>query len=275
MKLFGKIALCFGLLMASPVASGTALETMKNRGDMLGWEAVGRLDLADGGFCTAVLIATDQVLTAAHCLYDPETRKSRDARNAVFRAGYLNGDALTERRVEKYVIAEGYVNEGGKATARSIPRDVALLKLDSPIFSSEADPFLVHSGSEDVTNVQVMSYGRGRSQAMSWQRRCNKVGHYKTILEFDCDTTFGSSGAPVFVKHGGRVRILSLVSGGTNLEDGSTRVFGMELQEVVSDLKRKMHGESAVVNRVGTGAKRITVGGGNRAGGARFVKVGQ
>lgn len=275
MKVIGKITLCLSLLFANSVASGTQLVTMKNRGDMLGWEAVGRLDLADGGFCTAVLIASDQVLTAAHCLYDADTRKPRDARNAVFRAGYLNGDALTERRVEKYVIAKGYVNEGGKATERSIPRDVALLKLDSPIFSSEANPFLVHSGTEDVTHVQVMSYGRGRSQAMSWQRQCNKVGQYKTILEFDCDTTFGSSGAPVFVRHGGRVRILSLVSGGTNLKDGSTRVFGMELQEVVSELKREMRGENAVVNRVGTGAKRITVGGSKRAGGARFVKVGQ
>ena len=38
------------------------------------WEAVGRLDIDGVGFCTGALIAPDIVLTAAHCLFDKESK---------------------------------------------------------------------------------------------------------------------------------------------------------------------------------------------------------
>jgi protease YdgD len=36
------------------------------------WKAVGRLALPDGSWCTATLVSTDLILTAAHCVMDPE-----------------------------------------------------------------------------------------------------------------------------------------------------------------------------------------------------------
>jgi protease YdgD len=40
------------------------------------------------------------------------------------------------------------------------------------------------------------------------------------ILAFDCDVTFGSSGAPVFRIDGSRIRIVSVVWAGHAREDG-------------------------------------------------------
>lgn len=75
----------FGIFasFASAMQAGSALEVMENRGDMLGWEAVGRLDLPSG-FCTGVLISKDQVLTAAHCLFERKTARKIDVKGAVF-----------------------------------------------------------------------------------------------------------------------------------------------------------------------------------------------
>ena len=66
-------ALLFATSGASAQTSG--LIRLTDRDDLFGWEAVGRVDLGRDGYCTGVLIAPDQVLTAAHCVYD---RKARD-----------------------------------------------------------------------------------------------------------------------------------------------------------------------------------------------------
>ena len=58
------VFLATGLSAQSP----TGLVKLGDRDDLLGWEAVGRLDQEGVGFCTGTLIAPDLVLTAAHCV---------------------------------------------------------------------------------------------------------------------------------------------------------------------------------------------------------------
>ena len=267
------LALLFATLTGvGPAQAGSALQVMDSRGDMLGWEAVGRVDLNGKGYCTGVLIAPDQVLTAAHCLFDDAGRPLETTR-ARFRAGYLNGEALVDRKVSKYLVAEGYEFNGPKLTLEEAAKDVALLKLEYPIYSSEADPFLVHDGNTPVEHVQVMSYGRGRDEAMSWQRRCGRLHATEELMFFDCDITFGSSGAPVFVRYGNRVRILSLVSGFGTANNGQDYVIGMQLPKMIARLRARMRNSDAPVAKVGSGARRITTGGENRTSGAKFLKV--
>lgn len=258
--------------LALPAFAGSQLEVMDTRGDMLGWEAVGRIDMAGHGFCTGVLIAPDQVLTAAHCLFDKKTGKALSADRIVFRSGYLKGDALSERRGSKFVVADGYVPGGNLHDIENATRDVAILRLQSPISSSEADPFrIAETGGTGA--VQVMSYGRGRTEAMSWQRRCDLTQEHGALKLFDCDVTFGSSGAPVFVKTGTRVRIFSLVSGTAMLNDGSQIGVGMALPKVVSNLRAKLRNGGASTTKVSSGARRIKIGGGKSESGAKFIRA--
>ena len=265
-KFFSLLA-SLALFASSAGAEGTALERMTQRGDILGWEAVGRLDLGDG-FCTATLIASDLLLTAAHCLYDEKTGEKKPFDKMLFRAGYRDGQSIAEVKISGGVAHPEY-RPGVGPTIENIRVDAALLQLVRQIPTATAGPFVIHSGAAQGEKVNVVSYGRGRTEAPSWQRECTVLERAQGILVFDCNVTFGSSGSPVFLKENNRMRILSLVSSGV-MEGDERYSFGMELPEVVATLKQAMRGGRGLSGTLNTGARF----GGSRTGtGAKFVRA--
>lgn len=262
-----------GALLALPAAAQTSgLDRLTLRGDLLGWEAVGRLDLP-GGYCTGVLIASDTVLTAAHCLYDERADVWIDPRTVTFRAGLRDGESIADRTGARAVAHARYVPTNWNSEM-SIRHDVALMELSEPIPSATAAPFVVQSPSRVSRRVSLVSYGRGRDDALSRQRACELLGRQGGLLAFDCDAERGSSGAPVFDLSGNRARIVSIISGGSRMR-GVEISLGMELPGVVDDLRRAMRSGNGVWPAQEVGSRRLRVGDrpdGEGDGGVRFLR---
>jgi len=138
-----------------------------------------------------------------------------------------------------------------------------------PIPTHELDPFAVFSGTLPQGSVSVVSYGKGRSDALSRQNRCQVLGRQHGLIAMDCDVTFGSSGAPVFTHLNGRGQIASVISGGGTY--GDTEVaLGMALPKLVSDLKRQMRANKPAPRAQ---VRRLSIGSNKSTSGAKFVTV--
>ncbi|PZQ96672.1 MAG: trypsin [Cereibacter sphaeroides] len=258
-------------LIAAPVLADTGLDRLTRRDQSFGWEAVGRVDIGDKAFCTGTLIATDLVLTAAHCVYDGSTGQPEDVSTMRFRAGLSDGVSIAEVAVARAVAHPGYdpQEQTGK---NSIGHDLALLQLAEPIPAAVASPFVVQSPGS-AGEVSVVSYARGREDALSWQRSCRVLGRQQGLLAFNCDVDFGSSGAPVFDRSGNRARIVSIISAGRKDAEG-TIAFGMELPSLLADLKTALRSGRGVIEapKAAPTIRRIGQSGGTRDISARFVK---
>jgi Trypsin len=138
------------MLLALPLAAqdantgldNTGLDRLTRRDQLLGWEAVGRIDIAGGGFCTGTLIATDLVLTAGHCVKDRDGTPI-DASLMTFRAGLSDGTAIAEAKVARTVAHPDYTG-AWPAPLEQLRLDVALLQLQTAIPRRAGRP--VHGG---------------------------------------------------------------------------------------------------------------------------------
>jgi protease YdgD len=261
-------AIFLAVVLAGPAFSqGSGLIRLTDRDDLFGWEAVGRVDIGKHGYCTGVLIAPDLVLTAAHCVYGRDDTPVK-ASDLSFRAGLRDGVAIAERAVTRFAAHKKY-DPTLPFSAETVRYDAAVLQLDTPIPSAEASPFALHVGADKGQRVAVVSYGRGRDAALSWQRDCGVLWRAQSLMAFDCNITFGSSGAPVFVREAGRARILSLISGGRM--GGEHQAYGMELPALVDRLKRDLRALPKATAKPGE-IRRVKVGQGSTASGAKFTK---
>ena len=254
-RVCGFACLMVGSLVTAGNHRDTDLIKLQTGDDGRDWEAVGRLDLDGKGFCTGALIAPDQVLTAAHCLYSRATGERIDPARIEFRAGWRNGRAEAYRMVRRAVPHPDYEYSGSVTTER-VKNDVALLELSQPIRNGRISPFDIGSRPRKGERVGVVSYAANRSEAPSLQEACRVMARQFGMLVLSCDVDFGSSGAPVFTFHDGQAQIASVISAKAELR-GQRVSLGTGLEAQVDTLMAELEAGKGVFQDAAPQIRRL------------------
>lgn len=195
------------LLLAGTATADDGGRRMLTEDEAVPFRAVGRVNIAGDRFCTGTLIAPDQVLTAAHCLYNPQTGARVQPNEIRFVAGLRIEKKAAMRRVVRVFADPDFTF--GRAGPDGVGADLALLILAVPIPAKAAVPIDVGAGRAPFT---IVSYGRDRPQAPSIETGCRVISSYGEGMALDCPVTEGVSGAPILAGSGDDRRIVGVVS---------------------------------------------------------------
>lgn len=195
------------------------------------WRAVGRLDVAQKGFCTGTLIDYRVVLTAAHCVL--ENGQLIDPARMQFFAGLRGTTFLAERAVRRVTVHPLAV-EGDDRD--SLKHDIAILELQRPIRLPQVAPFEVAEAPRMGQDVAVVSYASGRSEAPSLEQLCRSLGSEDGVLVLSCEVEFGASGSPVF-RDG---HIVGMIAAMADLR-GARVALALDLPDLLEQLRSSDH----------------------------------
>ena len=190
------------------------------------WGAIGQINTT--GYrrttsCTGSLIVTNLVITAAHCVMDPWSRKPFPLHQIHFLAGVRGSSWLGHSTAKCLHFPPKYEYVGPSRILPSLPfqdvpqraflRDVVLIVLKDDlnnITPLELDRAQVKSS--DISLVHA-SYPADRRYVLTAHFGCHLLARDQDLWFTDCDTHAASSGGPVFIQRTEDLKLAAVMVG--------------------------------------------------------------
>ncbi|MFN6517133.1 MAG: trypsin-like serine peptidase [Nostoc sp. CreGUA01] len=189
------------------------------------WSAIGRVEYTKANgesyYCTGTLVASDIVLTNAHCVIDSETyqlnKELQFIPNVINGKSQSPGDIGKVQNIAKNVLYGTDFKNGGFDNINNQSNDWALMRINQPLgrkyghlgWKSVPSSILIkqkqgklffvgYSGDfPDPTKEGYESYTAGKGLTAGYEDDCSIVGEKSNLLYHNCAMTAGASGGPI------------------------------------------------------------------------------
>jgi protease YdgD len=178
------------------------------------WTAIGQVNVS--GYrqtkrCTGTLIASNVVLTAAHCIMDPWRRKPFPNHQIHFLAGVRGSDWLGHSTAKCVCFPLDYGYGGSRKAAPR--RDVALIVLKDELHDINPLKISVADARSAGMSLVHASYAADRRYRLTAHSGCHLLSHDQGLWLTDCDTHPASSGGPVLLQTEDGLRLAAIMVG--------------------------------------------------------------